>query len=364
MLTVSTSSARSRGEAASLLVVSGVDISQAPSPGGDMPRPDYRALIDVLDPDVLDVGNVHEIRHPAVAAVRSKLGLHWSIALAATLSARHYQAIVATGEDVGLPLALLLKLSRRRVPLIVICHNIATRRPATLLGKLKVGSAVRQFLCLSRAQARILTERFHVRPEQIAMLYWHVDHQFFRPMPNVAPRNQICSAGMASRDYATLLAAARGLDVDVKIAADSPWFKQRLNITEEDLSERVEVRSYGTYAALRELYAESRFVVVPLHDVPFSAGYTVILEAMAMGKAVIVSRIAQQDDFVVDGQNGLYVEPGDVAKLRERITFLLQHPEEAARLGENARRMVEGRFTLDHFVERIGSGMKAATAWK
>jgi glycosyltransferase involved in cell wall biosynthesis len=185
------------------------------------------------------------------------------------------------------------------------------------------------------------------------MLYWHIDHNFFHPISNIQTQNQICSAGMASRDYATLLAATQDLDINVKIAADSPWFQQELNISQDNLSARVEARSYKTYQALRQLYAESLFVVVPLFDVPFSAGYTVILEAMAMGKATIVSRIKQQDNFIIDGWNGLYVTPGNTSELHDRIQFLLQHPDEAKRLGANARKTIEERFTLEHYTQRM-----------
>jgi glycosyltransferase involved in cell wall biosynthesis len=236
---------------------------------------------------------------------------------------------------------------------MVTCHNIASRRPSFFLRYLKVGKAVYTFQCLSSAQAGRLADYPGIRPDQIRLLYWHVDHHFFAPLPEVPAKNQICSAGMASRDYATLVMAAQELDLDVKIAADSPWFPQKLNIAAEKVPPRMEVRSYKNYQALRQLYAESLFVVVPLVDVPYSAGYTVILEAMAMGKAVIVSRIKQRDDFIIDGWNGLYVTPGNVAELRERICFLLERPEEASRLGANARKTVEERFTLNHYIQRM-----------
>jgi glycosyltransferase involved in cell wall biosynthesis len=199
-----------------------------------------------------------------------------------------------------------------------------------------------------------------ISTNKIRLIYWHVDHHFFAPMPDVPIKDQICSAGMASRDYATLVTAAADLDIDVKIAADSPWFHQKLNIVAEKVSPRVVVRSYQNYQSLRYLYAESRFVVVPLLDVPYSAGYTVILEAMAMGKAVIVSRIKQRDDFIIDGWNGLYVDPGNVIELREKICFLLKRPEEAARLGMNARKTVEEHFTLSHYIQRMEEDINRA----
>ena len=344
---------------AKVLLISGVNISK-PVDRSDLsrPLPDYAALLEALGPDVIDISNVQAVTRPVVARA---LGPQWSVALAALRRARHYQAVLATGEDVGLPLALLFKIFRQRTPLLLTCHNIATRRPAFYLKYLRAGTAVNTFQCLSRTQADMLTRYASIREAQIQVLHCQVDHRFFFPRPDIPVRNQICSAGMASRDYATLVAAAQDLDVDVKIAADSPWFHQALNIPMEGLPPRVEARSYQTYAALRQLYAESRLVVVPLLDVPFSAGYTVILEAMAMGKAVIVSRIQQRDDFIVDGWNGIYVTPGNVSELKARLRDLLARPDELLRLGRNARQTVEDHYTLDHFVERMQSGLAHAT---
>jgi glycosyltransferase involved in cell wall biosynthesis len=335
-------------------MISGVSISQSQrSPDQQRPTPDYQILIDTFHPDIIDIHTIHERMNPLLQLVEQRLGVQWAIALCAFQNRKHYSAILATGEDIGLPLAFLAKSTRTHIPLIITCHNISTRRPTFFLKRLGVGSAVRTFQCLSQTQATMLKEQSSISHDRIQMIYWHVDHDFFQPMPEVPVRAQICSAGMASRDYATLVAAVDGLEVDLKIAADSPWFTQKLNITAQKLPTRVEVRSYGNYAALRQLYAESQFVVVPLFDVNFSAGYTVILEAMAMGKPVIVTKIRQRDDFIIDGWNGLYVAPGNVAELHDRIRFLIEHPDEVRRMGENARKTIEERFTLSHFVERM-----------
>jgi glycosyltransferase involved in cell wall biosynthesis len=344
-----------------VLVISGVNISKIVDPlCHDTPIPDFQYLKNAFHPDIIDIHSISHSSNRINKILKRMLGIPWSIALFAFFKAQHYQVVIATGEDVGLRLAFLFNLFGKRAPLIMTCHNIATRRPSFFLDKLKAWHSVRILQCLSGAQASMLTERFRIPQDKIQMLYWHIDHGFFRPMPEIQAQNQICSAGMASRDYATLVAAAHDLDIEVKIAADSPWFKQELNISQSDLSARVEARSYGTYQALRQLYAESLFVVVPLFDVPFSAGYTVILEAMAMGKATIVSRIKQQDDFIIDGWNGLYVTPGNTSELHDRIQFLLQHPDEARRLGANARKTIEDRFTLDHYVQRMQCAVEQA----
>jgi glycosyltransferase involved in cell wall biosynthesis len=50
---------------------------------------------------------------------------------------------------------------------------------------------------------------------------------------------------------------------------------------------------------------------------------TVAMEAMAMGRPIVASRIGGLTDILVDGQTGLLVPPGDVQELREAIQCLL-----------------------------------------
>jgi glycosyltransferase involved in cell wall biosynthesis len=60
--------------------------------------------------------------------------------------------------------------------------------------------------------------------------------------------------------------------------------------------------------------------------------------------------------------NGLYVIPGDPAALRRAIVFLLDHPEERARLGAAGRRAVERLMTVDQFAERMRTVVEQARA--
>jgi glycosyltransferase involved in cell wall biosynthesis len=144
----------------------------------------------------------------------------------------------------------------------------------------------------------------------------------------------------------------------------------------------VEVGSFD-YQRLRALYAQAALVVVPLEDVDFQAGVTTILEAMAMGKAVIVTRTRGQTDVANDRRaevrgvtpawarrasllgelaaragvaiepNSFYVPPKDPHALRRAIIYLLEHPEERACLGAAGRQLVERLLTVEHFADRV-----------
>ena len=72
-----------------------------------------------------------------------------------------------------------------------------------------------------------------------------------------------------------------------------------------------------------------------------------------MAKPVIVTHTAGQTDVVEDGQNGLYVPPGDPPALRRAIQYLLNRPDERRRLGTAGRRLVEDLASLEHYVLRL-----------
>ena len=94
----------------------------------------------------------------------------------------------------------------------------------------------------------------------------------------------------------------------------------------------------------------------------FQAGVTTILEAMAMGKAVITTCTSGQTDVITDGENGLTVAPGDVMGWQESITRLRNDNALRVRLGYNARRWVEEHATLDRWAARIAQAMRDTAA--
>jgi glycosyltransferase involved in cell wall biosynthesis len=102
-------------------------------------------------------------------------------------------------------------------------------------------------------------------------------------------------------------------------------------------------------------------VVIPRHDLEYETASGTLLEAMAMGRAVITSRTRGGMDILRDGEQGIYVPPGDARALREAIEFLLANPEKARQMGEAGRALVEANYTLDTFVERVAAIVEAVT---
>jgi glycosyltransferase involved in cell wall biosynthesis len=101
-------------------------------------------------------------------------------------------------------------------------------------------------------------------------------------------------------------------------------------------------------------------MVMPLENVKFQAGVTAILECLAMGKAVICSRVPGQTDVVVEGENGRYVPPGDPLALRAEIRRMLDHSQETNSLGTRGRQLIEQQMNLDLYSERLTDVLREA----
>jgi glycosyltransferase involved in cell wall biosynthesis len=180
-----------------------------------------------------------------------------------------------------------------------------------------------------------------------------VDTRFFDPaVVDVPRRRMICSAGLERRDYPTLMAAVDGLDVEVVIAAASPWSKQSDSTKGRTIPANVEIRRLNLFE-LREVYAASEFVVMPLYDVDFQAGITTILEGMAMARPIVCTRTPGQTDTIIEGVTGVYVPPADAATLRETIVRLLGDLEETRRLGRAAREWVVEHTDVEQYARGI-----------
>ncbi|HEV8724274.1 MAG TPA: glycosyltransferase [Candidatus Binatia bacterium] len=80
----------------------------------------------------------------------------------------------------------------------------------------------------------------------------------------------------------------------------------------------------------------------------------VLVEAMAMGKPVVASRIPPLTEIVVDGETGLLVEPGKPAAFAAALSQLLSDPVGRQRMGRQGRERVQRYFTAERMaVETI-----------
>jgi glycosyltransferase involved in cell wall biosynthesis len=71
-----------------------------------------------------------------------------------------------------------------------------------------------------------------------------------------------------------------------------------------------------------------------------------VLEAMAMGRAIITTDAPGCRETVVDGDNGLLVPPRDAEALHEAMLRFVEDPDLARRMGERSRWLAERKYDV------------------
>ncbi|HMI94342.1 MAG TPA: glycosyltransferase family 4 protein [Polyangiales bacterium] len=331
------------------------EIAQGREPRLDMFE--LQRALDVPAERMLDFGDVERCTRPDVRAVRKLLGMSAATAYLAVVQRQGADAIFTTGEDIGLPLAMLLKLRGIRASHTMIAHSLSPLKKRVFF-RAGVGGHLDRVLCYATIQERLMLEELGLARSAVKRINYQADEHFFRPLDVPEEPDLVCSAGQLLRDYDTLIRATDGLPVRVRIAAGSPWIAKELR-PDGGLPAHVDWRKYNRFE-LRELYARSSLAVVPIVQNDYQTGISTILEMMAMGKCVIASRTRGQTDTIIDNVNGVYVPPGDAGALRATIQRLLASPEERARLGRAARAYVEKEAGLDLFVDKITETVREA----
>ncbi len=177
--------------------------------------------------------------------------------------------------------------------------------------------------------------------------------------PIVSPPGQedlplVVAAGKSGRDYRTLAQAADGLECRVEIVCNE---EAGLGGVTDGPRLRVERDCQGADYMLRLLRAD--VVVVPLAVADISAGQMVLIQAMALGRPLVVTWTPTVTDYVEDGMSALLVPMGDAPGLRAAIGRLLGDRALAAALGAGARARYEAALSGEAHLRDVAGTVEA-----
>jgi len=112
---------------------------------------------------------------------------------------------------------------------------------------------------------------------------------------------------------------------------------------------RVEFSGFVPHDRLRDLFVRAVICVFP--SIMESFG-NVAIEAMACGRPVVFSKLGPGPEIIEDGVSGLLCDPYDPADIANKILKVLDNPDLAERLGQNARKRVLENFSADIVVQK------------
>jgi glycogen synthase len=126
------------------------------------------------------------------------------------------------------------------------------------------------------------------------------------------------------------------------MAGDGPERKQlEREITELGLIDRVDVIGWVAPDSIASLINKATMIIMPSR---WEGLPSVALQAAAMGRPVVGTRVPGLSEVVAHNETGLLVEPENIEAIADATTFLLTHPHTAMQMGESARSRMQNVF--------------------
>lgn len=98
-------------------------------------------------------------------------------------------------------------------------------------------------------------------------------------------------------------------------------------------------------------YQGTKVCVIPsMMPEPFGI---VGLEAMRNRKPIVAFNVGGIQEWLHDGENGIFVPRGNTVVLAEKIEFLLRNPQIAERMGETGSRMLSVLFNSNSYMDQL-----------
>lgn len=273
---------------------------------------------------------------------------------------KDYEAVYSGSEVVTSILAYLRAIGFFKKPIISIIHHplymvSKTKRSLSIVKHLRrlYVRGTDRLVCLNQHAKKFVKHNLGVSDAQSPVIHWGPDLSFY----NVSDRfdNLIVSAGICFRDYVTFCKSLQAIKIETRIFSGGKYLPQ------EPVPRYVYFeKQHVGYSELLSWYDRALFIAIPLIKKTTLVGITSLLEAMAVGKPVVMTRNCGIDIDIEKEGIGIWVEPGDVSGWRKAINYLIDNPDQAKVMGRKGRDLCERVYNIKLFSEKLSHIIKEA----
>jgi glycosyltransferase involved in cell wall biosynthesis len=330
---------------------------------GERYRIEYLDLTEQLPAQYVDYDPPGMHTHQLIRKLEERVhaDFFWAWQIARKVKREKFDVVLSMSERIAVPLGVMLDPGVKHV---VILLNTMEPRWLTAIRMLKLQHRWTHIIVYSQAEAEALKAELSIGPDKISGIMNHVDLGFFNTDGMVVDADQppfFMSQGLAKRDYPTLIRAMENLPhVTCKISAVSAWDKFRAGYEDMDIPPNVHLESFNHPYLIKQVTVQSRFVVIPLRPDTgmWCAGSTSVMQAQALGKPVVVTRLPGIAEYVKDGETGFLVNGNDPEGMAEAIDRLWMDPQRTAEMGKNAQQWMVENFSLQTYLEKFSALLK------
>jgi glycosyltransferase involved in cell wall biosynthesis len=319
---------------------------------GERPRIDYHLIAEALKADFLPPRG--ELRLPGIPRKVSNKLRSFVYARRAFLLRKQYNRIFCPGQDMGLVLAFLLGTAGWKGALTVML-DVHRRRSRLLAQSLRVKLDLR-LVFYSQSLAEDFKRMYPSSCAKIFVTNHSVDTVFFSSRDDQTSRQStgyVFMCGRENRDFKLLTEVIRSSPHRFVVSASGFMG----SATEKEQAPQgfpnLERKGWLSFPDLRRAYDGAACVVVPLNDVEYAAGSTGLLEAMAMGRPVVVTRSRGIAEYLSRVPSLVVAPAHDSRAFTQALSELLAHPENAASLGERNRAAAVNGFSVEKHAQTM-----------
>ncbi len=169
----------------------------------------------------------------------------------------------------------------------------------------------------------------------------------------------IISCGRTGRDFALLAEASKRTDLPVTIVclqreaeALTPRGGPKLNVI------AAQSESDMDYSKLLSFFADAAVHAIPLASGAVLSGLTSLCDAVALGRAVLMTRNPFVNVDIESEGFGRWIEPGDLNGWHDALRWVESRPEEVRQMGVRAAEFADKRMNYARFCSSLESALE------
>lgn len=315
-------------------------------------RRKLRALLALGRPDIAHVHNIYHHLSPSILPMLKQAGV----------------PVVMSVHDLKLACPAYTMLNKGSV--CERCrdgriHNVVVNRcikgSLSLSGLVMIETAVHRLLGLYRRNVDlfVVPSRFYIEK----LVAWGWPRERFVHVPNFVDLSQFRPGTIETGGflYVGRLSPEKGLETLIRAAAlagqrvnlvGTGPMENRLRALAAETGADIRFLGFRTGAALHDAIRRCRALVLPstwYENAPIS-----VIEAYALGRPVIGTRIGGLPEMIREGQTGTIVPAGDCEALAAALVRFARMPDDSLRaMGQAGRNWVETTFSQEAYRERL-----------
>jgi len=190
---------------------------------------------------------------------------------------------------------------------------------------------------------------------------WGADVDFYKNIKTIKKKDDLpyaVCAGTADRDYDILIKAFENIPINLKIYCTPNTIPASTHLPPNVTVDT----SWVPYDQLLEEYVNSSFIIIPLKEEirkkGNTYGLTVLLDAMAVGKPVLMTQHSFLDIDIENEQIGLWVYDNTPEGWNKKLLQMVGEETDLEAMGKKAKQLHLQKYNIQNFANQMAEVFK------